>query len=63
VIRTPFQAYLKPEQAAENVGNRIPLHREGQPDDVAKLIVSLIENDFITGENFAIDGGMTMPIV
>ncbi len=63
IIRTPFQAYLKPEQVAENIQNRIPLHREGQPDEVAKLIVSLIENDFITGENFVIDGGMTMRIV
>jgi len=31
--------------------------------DVAALIATLIENDFITGENFVIDGGMTMRIV
>ena len=63
VIRTPFQDYLTPEQIENNIRNRIPLRREGQPQDVAKLIVSLIENDFITGENFVIDGGMTMRIV
>jgi 3-oxoacyl-[acyl-carrier protein] reductase len=63
VIRTPFQDTLTPEQAENNIRNRIPLHREGRPEDVAELIVSLVENDFITGENFVIDGGMTMRIV
>jgi len=62
IIRTPFQDFLTPEQAAHNVQSRIPLHREGTPDDVAALIVALVENDFITGENVSIDGGMTMRI-
>ncbi|MGA9061867.1 MAG: SDR family oxidoreductase [Terracidiphilus sp.] len=63
IIRTPFQSYLTPEQVANNIQNRIPLHREGKAEDVAGIIVALIENDFITGENIAIDGGMTMRIV
>jgi NAD(P)-dependent dehydrogenase (short-subunit alcohol dehydrogenase family) len=63
IIRTPFQDFLTPEQAAHNIQNRIPLHREGTPEDVAALIVTLVENDFITGENISIDGGMTMRIV
>lgn len=63
VIRTPFQDSLPSAQAINNIKNRIPLHREGTPEEVAQLIVSLIENDFITGENFVIDGGMTMRIV
>ncbi len=63
IIRTPFQASLTSEQVENNIQNRIPLHREGKPEEVAALIVSLIENDFITGENFVIDGGMTMRIV
>jgi 3-oxoacyl-[acyl-carrier protein] reductase/dehydrogenase/reductase SDR family protein 4 len=36
---------------------------EGKPEDVAALITMLVENDFITGENMVIDGGMTMRIV
>jgi len=63
VIRTPFQDHLTPEQVADNIENRIPLHREGKPEEVAQLIESILENDFITGENFVIDGGMTMRIV
>jgi len=63
VIRTPFHDSLSPEAAANNIQNRIPLHKEGTPADVAELITCLIENDFITGENMVIDGGMTMRIV
>jgi NAD(P)-dependent dehydrogenase (short-subunit alcohol dehydrogenase family) len=63
VIRTPFQDSLTVEQVLNNIENRIPLHREGKPEDVAALIVTLLENDFITGEDFVIDGGMTMRIV
>ena len=63
VIRTPFHDSLSPEQAKNNIDNRIPLHKEGKPEDVAELITSLVENDFITGENMVIDGGMTMRIV
>jgi NAD(P)-dependent dehydrogenase (short-subunit alcohol dehydrogenase family) len=63
VIRTPFQDFLTAEQVANNINNRIPLHQEGSPADVARLIISLIENDFITGENVVIDGGMTMRMV
>jgi NAD(P)-dependent dehydrogenase (short-subunit alcohol dehydrogenase family) len=63
VIRTPFHDSLSPEQAKNNIDNRIPLHKEGKPEDVAELITSIVENDFITGENMVIDGGMTMRIV
>jgi NAD(P)-dependent dehydrogenase (short-subunit alcohol dehydrogenase family) len=63
VIRTRFQDYLTPEQVKNNIDNRIPLHREGKPEDVADAICMLIKNDFITGENLVIDGGMTMRIV
>lgn len=62
IIRTPFQNYLTPEQVRNNIENRIPLHREGRPEDVAQAIVALVMNDFITGENLGVDGGMTMRI-
>jgi len=62
IIRTPFQDHLSTEQVRNNIENRIPLHREGRPEDVSQAIVALVTNDFITGENLAIDGGMTMRI-
>jgi len=63
IIHTPFQDYLSPEQVKNNIENRIPLHREGKPEDVAEVIAMLVANDFITGETIAVDGGMTMRIV
>jgi NAD(P)-dependent dehydrogenase (short-subunit alcohol dehydrogenase family) len=63
IIRTRFQNYLSQEQIKNNIDNRIPLHREGSPSDVADAIGMLVRNDFITGENIVIDGGMTMRIV
>jgi 3-oxoacyl-[acyl-carrier protein] reductase len=53
---------MTPEQYRHNIENRIPLHREGTPEQVAELIVQLITNDYITGETFVIDGGLTMRI-
>ena len=63
IIRAPFQNFLTAEQVRNNIENRIPLRREGRPEDVAEAIAAPIANDFITGENLAIDGGMTMRIV
>jgi NAD(P)-dependent dehydrogenase (short-subunit alcohol dehydrogenase family) len=62
VIRTRFQDFLTPEQVKNNIDNRIPLHREGKPEDVAEAICMLVKNEFITGENIVIDGGMTMRV-
>jgi NAD(P)-dependent dehydrogenase (short-subunit alcohol dehydrogenase family) len=62
VIRTRFQDYLTPEQVRTNIEKRIPLHREGSPEDVAAAIAMLVANDFITGGNIAIDGRMAMRI-
>jgi len=62
IIRTRFHEKMTPEQRRHNIENRIPLHREGTPEDVAEAVVFLMQNDFITGENVVIDGGMTMRI-
>jgi NAD(P)-dependent dehydrogenase (short-subunit alcohol dehydrogenase family) len=63
IIRTRFQNYLTPEQVQNNIRNRIPLHREGRPEDVAAALAALAENDFITGAEVPVDGGMAMRMV
>jgi NAD(P)-dependent dehydrogenase (short-subunit alcohol dehydrogenase family) len=63
VIRTRFQDYLTPEQVRNNIQNRIPLHREGTPADVAHMLAALAENDFVTGADVPVDGGMAMRMV
>src|ERR1019366_3139249 len=54
-----FQDYLTSEQVEDNMRNRIPLHGEGRPEDVAAALAALAENDFITGAEIPVDGGMT----
>ena len=62
IIRTDFHAAMTDTAKAHNLANRIPLHREGTPEEVASLAMELVRNDFITGECFVIDGGMSMRI-
>ncbi len=62
VIRTRFHDAMTPETKKHNLDNRIPLHREGTPEQVARLIAELVANDYITGETLVIDGGLTMRI-
>lgn len=62
VIRTAFHAKMPPEVKENNLKNRIPLHREGTPEQVASVIQELVTNDYITGETYTIDGGLTMRI-
>jgi NAD(P)-dependent dehydrogenase (short-subunit alcohol dehydrogenase family) len=63
IIRTRFQDYLTSEQVQNNTRNRIPLHREGRPEEVAAALAALAENDFITGAEVPVDGGMAMRMV
>ena len=62
IIRTRFHEKMTPEAKKHNIENRIPLHREGKPEDVAETVAFLAQNNFITGELIVIDGGMTMRI-
>jgi NAD(P)-dependent dehydrogenase (short-subunit alcohol dehydrogenase family) len=62
IIRTRFHDAMTPEQKRHNLENRIPLHREGTSEQVATLIAEVAANDYITGETFTIDGGLTMRI-
>jgi len=62
IIRTAFHATMTPEQKKINLEQRIPLRREGTPEQVAEAIVLLAKNDYITGETLAVDGGLTMRI-
>ena len=62
IIRTKFHAKMTEEQKRHNIENRIPLHREGSPEQVASLVLELVTNDYLTGETMTIDGGLTMRI-
>ena len=50
------------KEAKENMTESIPLKRMGEPKDVADMAVFLAsaKSDYITGQVFAVDGGMTI---
>ena len=62
IIRTRFHEKMTLEQKRHNLERRIPLHREGTPEQVASLVAEVATNDYLTGETFTIDGGLTMRI-
>jgi NAD(P)-dependent dehydrogenase (short-subunit alcohol dehydrogenase family) len=62
IIRTRFHDKMTPEQRTHNLDHRVPLHREGTPEQAAQIIVQLATNDYVTGETFVVDGGLTMRI-
>ncbi len=62
VIRTDFHARMTPAMKQNNLENRIPLRREGKPEQVATVIRELVTNDYLTGETVVVDGGLTMRI-
>lgn len=62
VIRTAFHATMPAAVKQNNLENRIPLKREGTPQQVATVIRELVTNEYITGETVVVDGGLTMRI-
>ena len=44
--------------ALQHVEENTPLRRLGTPDEVARAVVALVENDFINGEVLRVDGGL-----
>jgi 3-oxoacyl-[acyl-carrier protein] reductase len=51
-----------PDKARDALGEKIPLRRTGQPEDVAMAVAFLVssEADYITGQVLNVDGGMVM---
>lgn len=60
-------AILWPEQAAEldqsdkqSIVEKVPLGRAGHPDNIAATVEYLLDNDYISGQIVAIDGGRSI---
>lgn len=59
VIKTDMlNCYTKED--LEALASETPLNRLGNCDDVAKAVLFLAENDFITGQILTVDGGFTL---
>jgi 3-oxoacyl-[acyl-carrier protein] reductase len=53
-IDTDMGAPLK----AGGIGARVPVGRLGEADEVAKAVLMLVDNAFITGQTIAVNGGL-----
>ena len=60
-INTDMTSYLD-ENTKNEIINKIPLNRFGDPSDISKLAMFLASNEasYITGQTITIDGGLIM---
>lgn len=61
VIDTPWWSFLPEDAKKEAFGQyaqSTPVGRVGKPEDVAQVLVQLVNNTFITGQVITVDGGM-----
>jgi len=49
-----------PEKAIERITGQIPLKRLGTPQEIAATARFIFENDYVSGRDFAIDGGLRL---
>ncbi len=58
-IGTEMVMSMKPE-AREKLTSAIPLRRIGDPDEIARTVQFILENDYVSGRCFGIDGGLRL---
>lgn len=58
-FRQRVAAAEDPEQALKQLISRQPMKRLGKPEEIADGVLFLALNDFCTGTNLSVDGGMT----
>jgi pteridine reductase len=56
----PGAALLDDPQQADRLAKRIPLGRIGTPEDVARAVLFLAREPFVTGQVLAVDGGRSL---
>lgn len=58
-IGTEMVQAMKPEALAK-LQAMIPAGRIGEPSEIAHAVEFLVENDFISGRNIEVDGGLRL---
>ena len=58
-IGTEMVMAMKPE-AREKLTAHIPLRRMGEPDEIASTVQFILENDYVSGRCFGVDGGLRL---
>ncbi len=58
-IETAMTASMKPE-ALEKMTKGIPLKRMGRPEEIAKTVAFILENDYLSGRVIEVDGALRL---
>ncbi len=58
-INTEMVASMKPE-AREKLVSGVPLKRMGEPDEIAQTVEFILQNDYVSGRVFEIDGALRL---
>ena len=58
-VATPMVMNMKPE-ARERITKPTPLQRLGEPEEIAKTVSFIFDNDFLTGRVIEVDGGLRL---
>ena len=58
-IRTPMVEGMKPEVLAKVIAP-VPVGRLGEPDEIARAVGFIFENEFFTGRCLEVDGGLRL---
>lgn len=60
IMETPMLKGL-PQAAQDSLGEQVPYpSRLGTPDEYARLVMSIVENDYLNGETIRLDGAIRM---
>ena len=59
VIQTSMNAHFTPEEMSA-LQEEIPMGRIGKGEDVAAAVLYLVENDYVTGIDLAVNGGFSI---
>ena len=61
-IKTPInRSVWSDPQSLQDLLEKIPLHRIGEPEEIARMVVVLVSDaaSYVTGRTVFVDGGMT----
>jgi 3-oxoacyl-[acyl-carrier protein] reductase len=48
------------DEARERIAASVPLQRLGQPDEIAKAVEFIFENDYVSGRCIEVDGALRL---
>jgi len=60
LIKTPWTSGDDWTSSHEHVTKTVPLHRVGEPEDIAEGVLGLLRNSYVSGAVLTIDGGMLL---